>query len=82
MASKKGKKTSNNNSTKIENVNKNTNVNNVKNNIKNAKDSEAANDIEEKLNIIEDLLGEPEENKLEDKNIEKNDKTNEATTYS
>ena len=79
MASKKGKKTSNNNSTKIENVNKNTNVNNVKNNIKNAKDSEAANDIEEKLNIIEDLLGEPEENKLEDKNIEKNDKTNEAT---
>ena len=55
MASKKGKKTSNNNSTKIENVNKNTNVNNVKNNIKNAKDSEAANDIEEKLNIIEDL---------------------------
>ena len=71
-------KTSNNNSTKTENVNKNTNVNNVKNNIKNAKDSEAANNIEEKLNIIEDLLGESEEKdkKLEDKKVEKSDNIN------
>ena len=78
MASKKGKKSSNNNSTKTENVNKKTNVNKVKNNSKKVNDSEAENNIEEKLNIIDDLLGESEEKdkKLEDKKVEKSDNTN------